>query len=141
MPSKAMRAELVRFDARSRCASSVRARWLAWCVQSGHLEVNPEILAIVQGREIAAEVLDQFHEEDLATPDTVRAFHRIRLELRKLNARIEAVITGGTAGGTDGPTGLGRGGQATPLPSRSPPPSRSVGRAACASRLNRISAP
>jgi tetratricopeptide (TPR) repeat protein len=90
--------------------SLFHARWLAWCIRSGHLEHIPEILAIVQGREIAAEVLDQLKLEDPATPAAVRDYHKLRQELRKLNARIEAVIAGGKGAGGTGPTGLGRAG-------------------------------
>jgi hypothetical protein len=90
--------------------SLFHARWLAWCIRSGHLEHIPEILAIVQGREIAAEVLDQLNLENPATPAAVRAYHELRLELRTLNARIEAVIAGGKGAGGAGPTGFGRAG-------------------------------
>lgn len=67
------------------------AHWLRFSVSSASTEVIPEILAVLQGRDLAAAVSDQLDHEHPDTPETVREFQRLRLKLRHINARIRAV--------------------------------------------------
>lgn len=75
------------------------SRWLSWCVRTGQLDLMPEILGIVQGRELAAEVLDGIELEHPETPKEVREFHEARSELRRLSASIEALDSDARATG------------------------------------------
>lgn len=71
------------------------AHWLHYCIKNKNEHIIPEILSIIQGRDLAAEVLDNFRLDESNTPETVRKFHELRLELRKINAHIQSIINGG----------------------------------------------
>lgn len=62
-------------------------RWLGYAVREGHVEPIPEILAALQGRDVAADVLDRLAQEaadDAGTDAALAAYQAARAELRRL---------------------------------------------------------
>ncbi|WP_157083418.1 CHAT domain-containing protein [Bradyrhizobium manausense] len=79
------------------------ALWLAHCVKTGNLNDVPQILSALQGRELAARILDELtanEEVGLLSPG-VRAYQRARMELRGLATQIEEMVGGGGRGRID----------------------------------------
>jgi hypothetical protein len=76
------------------------ARWLKFCIETGTTERIPSILSAIQGREMAARILDELSglEEAGELSPAVKEYQKLRMELRKLQARIAGVV-----GGADGP--------------------------------------
>ncbi|MGM0743617.1 MAG: hypothetical protein ACQEVT_18860, partial [Pseudomonadota bacterium] len=66
---------------------SFHERWLGFAVREGHVEPVPEILAALQGRDVAADVLDRLAQEaadDAGTDAALAAYQAARGELRRL---------------------------------------------------------
>ena len=73
------------------------ALWILHCLQRGTLETIPQILNVLQGRHLAQAVRDELLmlEEGVGLPDDVKTYRNTLLELRKLQANIQAVLPGG----------------------------------------------
>ena len=104
-PLRGMREDFARFH----------ALWLEYCIECGELEVIPTILAVIQGRDLAAEMLDELslNAPGATTPEKappVHAYQKLRLELRKLAALLQQL----TGGDHDPFKGGGRLGSAEP---------------------------
>ncbi|MGM0743535.1 MAG: hypothetical protein ACQEVT_18415 [Pseudomonadota bacterium] len=62
-------------------------RWLRFAVRNGDVEIVPEILAALQGRDVAADVLDRLAQEaadDAGTDPALKVYQAARTELRRL---------------------------------------------------------
>lgn len=70
--------------------------WLVDCLETGRLDDLPHIFNAIQGRKLARLTLDELDHSDISTdkPESVKAFKRLRTELRKIALDIK-VLTGG----------------------------------------------
>gem|GEM_PF-1829452 len=86
------------------------ARWLTFCLERGELDRIPMILSAIQGRELAARILDELSAMESSGPlsPSVRAYQQLRLELRKLQAQISAMVGGAGPDGFDNSDGDAR---------------------------------
>jgi tetratricopeptide (TPR) repeat protein len=74
------------------------ANWLSFVINQQQYEEIPRILFCIQGRELASEVLDELEEvEEHPLPDQVKAYLKLRQQLRKMVQRKK----GSSAGITD----------------------------------------
>jgi tetratricopeptide (TPR) repeat protein len=74
------------------------ANWLSFVIDQQQYEEIPRILFCIQGRELASEVLDELEEvEEHPLPDQVKAYLKLRQQLRKMVQRKK----GSSAGITD----------------------------------------
>ena len=84
------------------------AMWLKHCIDTGSVDLVPMILSAIQGRELATKLLDELTAMEQAgqLSPAVAAYQQLRMDLRKLQARIAGIVEGARS---DGLTGGSRG--------------------------------
>ena len=78
------------------CFAWFHANWLSYAIKEQAYKEIPRILFAIQGRELAAEVLDQLIDvDDSNLPEQIKKFAKIRRQLREMSERNQKSSPGG----------------------------------------------